>query len=178
MKLYLLRHQERNNLNPLFYSQLTHNGLFKSNILKHILHSLNINIIFTSPFIRCIQTITPYCNLTNLKANKEHALYEYMNFKSPIIDLEYNDTHILNDNYKSYIDIKNINHNLYDTKKRILDFKKILLETYKNTDKNILLVTHQSIINLFLEREDFNFPYGLLFDVYNIDNNKVNIINY
>lgn len=121
MKLYLLRHQERNNLNPLFYSQLTHNGLFKSNILKHI-NSLNINIIFTSPFIRCIQTITPYCNLTNLKSNKEHALYEYMNFESPIIDLQYNDTHILNNNYKSYFDIKNINHNLYNTKKKNFRF--------------------------------------------------------
>ena len=54
------------------------------------------DIIYTSPFLRTIQTILPYCKQFNKKLNVEYSLYECTN------DKRFN-----NDNYhQSYNDLK------------------------------------------------------------------------
>ena len=65
MRLFLLRHEERPK-EVGFYTELTEEG--KKNSINKVkqLEKLNIDKIFCSPFIRCVQTIEPFC----LKHNK------------------------------------------------------------------------------------------------------------
>ena len=182
MKLYLLRHQIRGP-NQTFYSPLLIDGLYNSDKLKFTLEKLNINLIFSSPFIRCLQTIKPYCLLSDLSVNKEIGLYEEINFEAfdknnYKIDISENDNEyaLINKNYNSYINLDEIEPE--NTVNRIIKFKKYLIDKYKNTDYNILLVSHQSPINYFLERPDYRFPMGSLFEVVDIENNIINEILY
>ena len=52
MKLYLLRHEKRSLRDPTFHSPLLQNGLRDAEKLKYLLDDLNINLIFSSPFIK------------------------------------------------------------------------------------------------------------------------------
>ena len=60
MKIHLLRHEKRSINNPLFFSELTKNGLERSILLIDSLDELLVDEIYTSPFLRVIQTIHPY----------------------------------------------------------------------------------------------------------------------
>jgi phosphohistidine phosphatase SixA len=78
MKLILLRHEERG-IDVGFNSNLTEKGIINScTVLPDKLNALKIDIIFSSPFIRTLQTIYPYSNLYNKKINIEYGLYEYL----------------------------------------------------------------------------------------------------
>jgi phosphohistidine phosphatase SixA len=77
MKIVLLRHEEREN-DVGFYSNLTENGIIKSCVLPKKLRKLNIDIIFSSPFIRTLQTVYKYALKYNKKINIEYGLYEYL----------------------------------------------------------------------------------------------------
>ena len=76
MKLFLLRHEQRNNETG-FYTELTEKGKENSRNKVEILEKFNIYKIFCSPFIRCIQTIEPYCLKNNKSVNIDCALGEY-----------------------------------------------------------------------------------------------------
>ena len=65
MKIILLRHEERYS-DIGFFSNLTERGIENSCLfLPPKLKKLNIDVIFSSPFVRTIQTIYPYCNKYN-----------------------------------------------------------------------------------------------------------------
>ena len=76
MKIYLLRHEKRSMLNPTFYSPLLVEGLEDANKLKYLLDKENINLIFSSPFKRVLQTIKPFCDMKKTNVNIEYSLYE------------------------------------------------------------------------------------------------------
>ena len=59
MKIYLLRHEDRTQ-DATFFSPLTKQGLENSVKLIKDLEKSNINIVYSSPFIRTLQTIHPY----------------------------------------------------------------------------------------------------------------------
>ena len=63
--LYVLRHEERDDVNPLFDSPLTENGFENSKKLVPLLQRLEIDTIYCSPFLRVVQTIHQYCLQTN-----------------------------------------------------------------------------------------------------------------
>ena len=77
MKLYILRHEERFE-SPEFYTELTENGINNSILLKDILEKERIDSIYSSPFIRVLQTVRPYCDYKNIKINIDYSLYETM----------------------------------------------------------------------------------------------------
>lgn len=155
MKLILLRHEERG-INIDFFSELTENGIKKSFLLSDILNQYNIDIIFSSPFIRTLQTIYPFCIKYNKKVNIEYGLYEYLHNPLFFVMKWYytiNDIkdkylkNIINTNYESCIDLDNL-YVLEDEEnleKRIIIFINTLKTKYHN--KTILLVTHKGIIN-------------------------------
>ena len=58
MKIYLLRHEDRT-MDLTFFSPLTKNGLENSNELVKYLEREKINTIYSSPYIRTLQTIYP-----------------------------------------------------------------------------------------------------------------------
>ena len=75
MKLYILRHEDRTKDCTLF-SPLTELGLSNSFQLKSILNNENINIIYSSPYIRALQTVYYYAEKYNIKINIELGLGE------------------------------------------------------------------------------------------------------
>ena len=75
MKLYILRHEDRTQ-DATFFSPLTKDGLENSEKLIELLNELNIDIIYSSPFIRTLQTINPYAKYKNLKINIDYSLAE------------------------------------------------------------------------------------------------------
>ena len=58
MKIYILRHEDRT-MDLTFFSPLTKNGLEKSVKLIDHLEKERINVIYSSPYIRTLQTIYP-----------------------------------------------------------------------------------------------------------------------
>jgi 2,3-bisphosphoglycerate-dependent phosphoglycerate mutase len=158
MKIYLLRHEDRT-MDLTFFSPLTKNGLDNSKNLIKFLEKEKINSIYSSPYIRTLQTIYPYAKKYNLETKLEYSLtelYQEENIpkKSYQITLpEYiSDSFNYDKDYNSLIIPNNINfpEDLKDFNKRIKNFLKNIIKDNYSTDKNILLVTHQGVIDLIL----------------------------
>jgi 2,3-bisphosphoglycerate-dependent phosphoglycerate mutase len=159
MKIYLVRHEDRTQ-DCTFFSPLTKKGLENSIILKDKLKELDINVIYSSPFIRTLQTVYPYSISSGNKINIDYSLAEIQlpdlippnSYKVKLpkyLEEKFN----YNPNYTSLInpiDYKypeNAN-NLHDRVKKIL--KKIISNNAR-TQNNILLVTHQGVCDTILK---------------------------
>ena len=109
MGIYILRHEEINIQNPLFDSSLTKNGLNNANKLIEYIETLNIDTIYSSSFLRAIQTIYPYSSKYNKLINIENSLYESLdstlfnryNSNFTWCDLPSKYHYIINKKYKS-----------------------------------------------------------------------------
>ena len=169
MKLYLLRHEKRAIDNPSFYSPLLEEGLIDADKLKHILNDLNINLIFSSPFKRVLQTIKPYCDMKKLNVNIEYSLYEQIYYHETHKfkfdkndykkDLKNSDSeyYLKNNEYTSYLPLDKIEFTK-DTVIRSNNFLRYIINKYKNTDINILFATHGGIILDMINRDESEFP--------------------
>jgi broad specificity phosphatase PhoE len=188
MKIYILRHEERYDC-PKFYTQLTSIGLKNSELLKGILDKENINLIFSSPFPRVLQTIKPYCDFKNMNQSVciDYSLYETMydpcftSAEYPITlnknDKEY---YLMDPNYNSTIPLNNITcpESERNVETRITIFVTQLIEKYKNTNINILLASHASTLApLVTNLTNTLYPLGGITKIY--DNKKLcQPINY
>lgn len=189
MKIILLRHEERN-FDIGFFSQLTEKGILNTLDLSENLNKLNkihkIKHIYSSPFVRTLQTIFPYSYKYNKKVNAENALYEYIHnpyfaitkWDYSIEDINDKDLkNIVNKKYKSLIDLKefNILENEDNLRYRIVKFFDYLYKKHNSLNDNeaILLVSHMGVINqiknIFIKKTDMNelFPMGH-FEIYDI----------
>jgi len=153
MKLYILRHEDRYN-DCSFFTPLTRKGKFNANLLIKKLENCNIDLIFCSPFIRTLQTIFPYAKKKNLEINIDYSLSEIhrediipkkaIGFRIPNeIEKDYNS----NLKYESTIHPNEIIYpeEYCNISKRMRKFMKFIYLKYRNTDHNIILVTHQSL---------------------------------
>ena len=75
MKLYILRHEDRT-MDLTFFSPLTKNGLEKSVDLIKYLDKEQINVVYSSPYIRTLQTIYPYVKKQDLKIKLDYSIVE------------------------------------------------------------------------------------------------------
>ena len=157
MKLYILRHEDRTQ-DCSFFSPLTLLGLENSNKLVPYLKKEHINIIFSSPFIRTLQTVYPYLKETGAHVNIEYSLSELHH--SDIIAKKSAGIYIpeyiaeafnYNPSYKSLIEPTDINYPEINVKQRIKKFITHILLNYHVTEDNILLVTHESVCLSILE---------------------------
>tara|TARA_B110000858_G_C17804081_1_gene476909 strand:- start:50 stop:586 length:537 start_codon:yes stop_codon:yes gene_type:complete len=161
MVLYILRHEQRNLDKVGFFTPLnmagTHNA--KINVYSKF-NDKSIDAIYSSPYKRALDTISNAASVmripikidwalsekvakghsagliwpTNIEQRKFHDLYDYDKRYKPIIDINYitcYDESI--DNYLNRVD-------------KFCQF----IETQK--DKNILIVSHQSITNRIIEK--------------------------
>jgi broad specificity phosphatase PhoE len=155
MKIYLLRHEDRPINNPGFLTELTQLGKERSNnSLKNTLNNINFTHVYCSPFLRTIQTISPYVENKHY-VNIEYGLAEGLH--DEIFKNEFDCTvknppcHI--SNYKSIIDIEQYRY--YEDEEQIRIrvglFYKNLTENHKNEHHTILLVSHQCICNILLD---------------------------
>ena len=178
MKIYFLRHEKRPN-EQYFDVSLTpegHNDAYK---LKDKLKSLNLHKIYSSPFIRVLETIQPYLIENNECVNIEYSLYEYVthiwfnqNNYNTILNKSQEEKYLVNRTYKSYFDIKDLEFPQDTDKitKRVSEFINYLIKWYKNQDINILLCGHKKIIDVILENENLDYPMGRLSCIYENEN--------
>ena len=159
MTLFILRHEERDENNPLFDSPLTDNGFEKSKKLVSLLQRLNIDIIYCSPFLRVIQTIYQYCLQTNKHVNVDNALYESLD--SPLFtdnnkDKTWNNLPIqykciVNKDYNPVYDKIKLKESFEEIKERVS-----LLINKLDKSKNILIVSHKTTCNAIRSLFDDN----------------------
>lgn len=153
MKIYIVRHEDRTN-DCTFFSPLTELGLERSKKLIKYLSDCNIDTIFSSPFIRTLQTIFPYSEKQNIKLNLEYGLSDIHHptiipIKSVGVSLpeylgkQYN----YNCTYTPVISHTQIEYpeNQKHVLNRVKQILRYIINTYVNTNKNILIVTHKSL---------------------------------
>lgn len=196
MRIFLLRHEIRDLRNPTFYSSLLPEGEENAKKLISILNKMKINLIFTSPFKRVLQTIEPYCNQYNnvhekkIKVNVEYSLYEQVgmhdnvdinfkrnNFRKKLQknDFGYN---LINKRYKSFLPLEKVQFS-FDTHKRATQFFNNIIEKYKNSSNNILISSHEGILLQMLGLQGVkNIPMGGLILCYNDEFIGFNPINF
>ena len=76
MKIYILRHEDRT-MDCSFFSPLTKKGLENAISLISLLKEKKIGAIYSSPFIRTLQTVYPYSETNNIPINLEYSLSEF-----------------------------------------------------------------------------------------------------
>jgi broad specificity phosphatase PhoE len=159
MKIYILRHEHRTN-DCSFFSPLTELGLDNANKLVPILDELDINIIYSSPFIRTLLTVKPYIIKNNKNINLEYGLSEIhhadiISKKAVGVLLPEYIAKSFNYNcdYKTIITAGEIKYpeTYNDVVMRMKRILSNLIKKYHNKDTNILLVTHQSLCHAVLE---------------------------
>lgn len=181
MKIILLRHEKRG-IDVGFFSELTDEGYIDSVNLADKLKKYPIDVIFSSPFTRTLQTVY-FTSLTiNKKVNVEYGLYEYLHniyfqltpWYYETKDLKHkNLKKIINKKYKSVVQkedfqVLEFENNL---EKRIIKFFNYLYNNYN--DKTILIVTHKGVINkikdLYVRKTPMNAEFDMgSFKIYDI----------
>jgi broad specificity phosphatase PhoE len=153
MKIYILRHEDRTQ-DCSFFSPLTKQGLENATELIDVLDKQKINKIYSSPFIRTLQTVYPYVKEKNHLINIDYGLSELHHTdliakKSVGMSLpEYlGEAFCYNPEYKSIIKPteivypeteENVNH-------RVKKFLRQLILLNYNSNDNIVLTTHQAV---------------------------------
>ena len=197
MRIYILRHEERT-IDASFFGPLTKNGIMNSIKLVPILEKLKITKIYSSPFVRTLQTIIPYSKKKSIKINLEYGLVEIQHPdiiapKGVGVELPNYLEEEFNKNiyYTSFIKPSNLiypeNTNLLVQRtKRI--FKKIMMDNYKSNE-NILIVTHQglcqvilniiikSISNTSIHVSNKEYPMGKILLIFDTNDWKYETIN-
>jgi broad specificity phosphatase PhoE len=171
MKIIALRHGFRFD-SALYFTPLTATGLEQADNLVEILKDEKIDTIYCSPFLRTLQTIYPYCIENNKKVNIENTFYEclissefnYYNYRHYPKELNNTYPHlssIINQNYNSELFVSNISYMETHEKvrNRVFPFIHNLCQTYKNTDKVFLIVTHATIVNAIKKYFDKSVHY-------------------
>ena len=159
MKLYILRHEDRTE-DATFFSPLTEYGLNNSNILKETLKKININDIYSSPYIRTLQTVYPFSKAFNIQIKADYSLGEKINsfiipeksykVKLPLyIAKSFN----VDNKYKSIIGPEKykFNESIHDVENRTKLFLRTIIKQNCKKETNILIVTHQAIVSCILK---------------------------
>ena len=196
MKIYILRHEDRTQDATLF-SPLTKNGLDRSLKLAEVLKKKDVDVIFSSPYIRTLQTVYPFAKERNKKINLEYSLSEIQHphlipEKSYTVSLPsyIAESFNYNENYTSILEPED--HKYPEDQKnvslRIKKFLNKIMTEYLTTKKNILIVTHQAVCNSILKIAtkntensidfDFNYPKGGLTQVWDLDQWTFKPINW
>jgi broad specificity phosphatase PhoE len=155
MKLILLRHEHRFEP-PLFFTSLTPVGLEKSVGLIESIKEYNPDIIYSSPFLRTIQTIRPYAVQENKKIRIDYSLYEYIhaadftkeNYKHHVTELDDNIYKDIIADYEPLIQPEELIHRETedDIRARVYNFVNYITNMHEN--QTVLIVSHMSTLNM------------------------------
>ena len=189
MKIYFLRHEKRPQ-EQTFEISLTDIGHQNAQKLIPLLDSLSIQKIYSSPFLRCLETLHPFCKNNDKNINVENSLYEFVT-ESLFTQLNYKQSltssqklkYLVNHDYTSFFDIENLlfPQNEEFMEERVYAFLNYLINQYQNQEISILLCGHKKIVDkiftLYLKEHDLveekskklEYPMGGLSLVY--DNN-------
>ena len=186
MKIFILRHEDITQ-DATFFSPLTKAGLENSIKLIPILENLQIKYVYSSPFIRTLQTVHPYCKKHDLKIKLEYGLGEInrediIPKKSYQVRLPEYMAELFNyePNYNEKFAPEEISYpeNEKNVYKRVRDILKYIISIHNTSNDNILLVTHQVVCKVILKivknygvlkpnKEDLlSYPKGGLTEVF------------
>lgn len=173
MKIYFLRHEERYK-SMSFFTPLTIEGKYNSIDLSDKIKSLGITHIYSSPFIRVLQTIEPFLIENDIQVNIENSLREInllkgIPEKESKIELpeELYKQFRINKDYESKLKTENIIYpeTYSNARNRFLDFLRDLINTNHTTDNNILLCSHagliMELINKLKQKPEYEFLNNL-----------------
>ena len=158
MKLYILRHEDRT-MDLTFFSPLTKNGLEKSVELINKLENEKINCIYSSPYIRTLQTIYPYSKKYNLQPKLDYSISEmYQEDNIPKKSYQVTLPEYIAESFNYDKDYKSLSmpsdiefpEDIRKFNIRVKNFIKSIIRNNYNTQNNILLVTHQGVIDIIL----------------------------
>ena len=190
MIIYLLRHEDRTQ-DCTFFSPLTENGLENAEKLIDVLKKLKINKIYSSPFIRTLQTIYPYSKKYNYKINIDYSLAElqhpdlippnsYQVTLPKYLEKKFN----YNENYNSTMLPTEFNYpeNNIELSKRVKKIFKKIINNNHQTNNIIILVTHQGICNTIFKiisknkdfKKNIKYPKGAVTKIF--DKNELDFI--
>ena len=159
MKIFILRHEDRTQ-DATFFSPLTKAGLENSIKLIPILENLQIKYVYSSPFIRTLQTVYPYIKQSNTNVKLDYGLSEIKHedlipkWSHTTRLPEYmNENFLVDSNYKGSVEPEDITfpEKEIDVQKRVKAFLKNIISNHLNTDDTILIVTHQVVCNIILK---------------------------
>ena len=167
MRLYVLRHAQRAPDDPTFDSPLLPEGQETATELATKLKTScpPFTHLYTSPFLRCVQTIAPYCQASERVVRVEHALYEYIRADAGHDPVAFRrsweqGTHpeldaCVDRTYASWWPLTALTYDESETtmRRRVRAFVAHLREQHA-ADDVVLLVTHLSAINAILDRPD------------------------
>ena len=118
MKIILLRHEERYRC-PKFDTTLTQDGIRNSLYLKNKLDKKNVNIdvVYSSPYLRCLQTLYFLCDEINKKINVDYSLCEFFDdndsgvYQNRELTIDENEYFKIEPSYKSLLNKNDIPSN-------------------------------------------------------------------
>lgn len=158
MKIYILRHEDRTQ-DCSFFAPLTKKGLEKAVKLICVINAEKNKdekkiVIYSSPFIRTLQTIYPYAKNSDIKINLEYGLSEI--HRRDIIPEKAVGIHLpeylaesfnYNLEYKTFIKPEEIKYpeEFKDVKIRFKRVLRRMIEENIDPNNDIIIVTHQSL---------------------------------
>ena len=174
MKLYIMRHCDRDLNNCSFESPLIDKGHLNAMDCCSIMIKNNITTIYCSPFLRTIQTSHYYSSKNAIPINIDYSLAEYVDINDKHLMYSINNYKIPLEWYRKYnIKTDSMIHSTFNNYETICDcinrvtvFIDFIKKKYSNTNENILLVTHKSIVNT-LSNFNIDKPYrmGLITEI-------------
>ena len=163
MKIYFLRHEEREKNDVLFRSTLNERGRGRANeSLKNFLGFLKPDEIYCSPFIRAMQTITPYMkdfrkvDTFNVEYGIAETIHHQLFSNKFNQDFKHNENDYrmfpINRSYKSIFPPDQLKYFEDESKlrERVKVFARHLVRDKFNTKKNILICSHRSTLNMLI----------------------------
>ncbi len=163
MKIYFLRHEEREKNDVLFRSTLNERGRERANeSLKNFLGFLKPDEIYCSPFIRAMQTITPYMkdfrkvDTFNVEYGIAETIHHQLFSNKLNQDFKHNENDYrmfpINRSYKSIFPPDQLKYFEDESKlrERVKVFARHLVRDKFNTKKNILICSHRSTLNMLI----------------------------
>lgn len=161
--IYLLRHCKASSQE--FDAHLTEDGKREAKKLVRLLKTLDIEMIYSSPMIRAIETVEPFAAEETIEVNLADDLQERVLSENPLDDWK----DVLQ---KSFLDFDfkiGDAESSYAAQNRILDFIDQL-----NKNKNYLLVSHGNLISLLIHFYDNQFGFNESMNMKNPDLYELN----
>lgn len=188
MKLFALRHFQRYD-DTSFYSSLTLEGFTQSLAIVEKLVKLGITHVYASPFLRVMQSVYPFVNMSAakedmqmLRVRVEPMIGEMRNnenfepahlFERGVNDIPLKFFSIIDWSYNPMAQIFHVDkpEQFEDVVERTMQFMHSLSENHGDNDR-VLIVTHSSVINAFRRIynvgdnvDDTPFPYGEVLEI-------------
>lgn len=158
MRIFILRHEDRPQ-DCSFFTPLTKIGLENSVKLIKLLDNCGIDLIFSSPFIRTLQTIYPFASSKGLSINVDYSLSELHHpdiIPKQAVGMSLPE--YLAESFK--VNSENISitkpdgivypESQKDLEKRVKRFFKDIITKYHDTNYNIVIVTHKAVCAVML----------------------------